>query len=221
MDDSIHKNELGNLQKDKKWSRLIIGGLIVLAIFQQINIMRNSDRTKIIQETPWGDRSKWIQGSKVSEAKLIELGKWMAHLNLDVNERTIGANTDILLNWTDGSFAEQVRSKSKAAERRLRQYAASTEFEVLSAFPDTDKLRVAMRGNLTTRISGEPNPAELKAYVAEFKFDSGRLVLKDWYEAASADDPLGLRKEPGKQGPVKAVEAAASAASSAIQAGGK
>lgn len=221
MDSNLHARDLEGLKKERLFLRVGLLGLVLLAIFQEAHIWRIAEDVKVVQETPWGDRTKWIRGNKVSEAKLTEMGAWIAHLQLDVSERTIQFNTDTLLNWTDGSFAESVRAKSKATERRLKQYAASTSFEAQETTPDTEHLRVAMRGQLTTRINGEANTPETKAYIAEFKFDSGRLTLKDWYEAGDTDDPLGMKQLPGKQGPTKAVDIAASAAMSSSQPGTK
>lgn len=221
MDSNLHARDLDALKKERIFLRIGLLGLVALAIFQEAHIWRIAENVKVVQETPWGDRTKWIRGSKVSEAKLSEMGAWIAHLQLDVSERTIQFNTDTLLNWTDGSYSEAVRAKAKATERRLKQYAASTAFEVLESTPDPDHMRVAMRGPLTTWINGVPNTPETKAYIAEFKFDSGRLTLKDWYEAGDTDDPLGLKQLPGKQGPTKAVDVAASAAMSSSQPGAK
>ena len=217
MDSTLHARDLAGLSKERIFLRLSLVLLIILAIFQEAHIWRIAENVKVVQETPWGDRTKWIRGSKVSEAKLSEIGSWIAHLQLDVSERTIQFNTETLLNWTDGSFAEAVRAKAKATERRLKQYAASTSFEPLESTPDTEHMRVAMRGQITTWINGVPNTPETKAYVAEFKFDSGRLTLKDWYEAGDTDDPLGLKQLPGKQGPTKAVDASASASMNTSQ----
>lgn len=216
MDDRTHAREIGSLTQERTYLRMGLMAIICLAILQQWHIWSVAEKVHIVQETPWGEQSKWIHGQKVSEAKLIEIGSWMAHLQLDVSERTIQFNTETLLNWTDGSYAEGARAKAKAVERRLKQFAASTSFEPTAAYADTEKLRVGVVGTLTTRVNGEANQPEPKAYVAEFSLKSGRLMLKDWYESADSSDPLGLRKQPGQQGPVKAVDVAASNAAAAV-----
>lgn len=192
MNPDKHGADIRELKASLSTQRRISAGLLGLAILLAVNNLRLTGREKTILEPPVRTQSVWVQGEKVSASYLEEMGQFIAHVMLDVTPRSIAVNQQTVLGWTHPAFHGELKNRMSLEEERLKRDNATTVFWPNQVVPDPDRMRVALIGELATYINDRKTSDVPQAWLAEFEFKGGRMLLKDWKET-SLDDPLKLK----------------------------
>jgi type IV conjugative transfer system protein TraE len=187
------QTEIKDLKKSVRYNQMIALAAVIAVVLMSTTVMGLKDSIRVVQETPGGDKSRWIGDSTMSDAKLVEAGLWVAHLRLDVGATTVHPYNDLLLNLAHPKFHEQLKQEAETALNKLRDSNAATEFTPGDIKTDVKRLKVALIGELRTRVNSELLPSQAKAYVASFQVSHGVIQLIDWQES-STTNPFGDAK---------------------------
>jgi len=145
---------------------------------------------KIVQQTPDGDRSRWIsESSGPSRQKIIDTGFFMSSLTLDVSPGSVKTKGELLKTWIPASGWDVMNRKIQKASLALERIGGVQSFNPLFATPDPERLRIALTGEFRQWVNGVPIPTETRTYAYIFTQDGSRLYLADWFES-SKDKPF-------------------------------
>lgn len=179
------KSELGNARSALNFQQLITALVLVLAIILALMLWRAHKAEKIVMQTPWGDRSRWISESDGPSAQLlIDNAFWMAHLNLDVSPASLKTNSELLQSWIPPAEWKKMKKKVEDKATEVRRTSAVESFAPLYAVPDPSNLRIALTGEYRQWVGDVPIPPRTRTYAFQFKQEGTRLYFVDWYESA-------------------------------------
>lgn len=179
------KSQLGDARMSLNFQQLITALVLILCIILALMLWRSHNAEKIVQQTPWGDRSRWISASDGPSAQLlIDDAFWMAHLNLDVSPASLKTNSELLQTWIPPAEWKKMKKKVDEKSAEIRRTSAVESFAPLYAIPDPANLRIALTGEYRQWIGDVALPPRIRTYAFVFKQEGTRLYFVDWYESS-------------------------------------
>lgn len=181
------KIDLNHLRSSLTLQQIITIAMVLLCAVLLFKYMGAKDGEKIVQQTPWGDKSRWISATNgPSVQTLNDAALWVAHLTQDITPVSIEPNSELLKVWIDPDNWADLKKKTDKSVEKMREMGAVQMFAPTVITPDVGKLRVALTGEVRKWIGDVPIPAETKTYAFQFKQSSTQLFLVDWYESSRA-----------------------------------
>jgi conjugal transfer pilus assembly protein TraE len=151
--------------------------LLILLIILSLCLFFRSERVIVLP--PEVRREFWVEGNRFSPEYLEEMGVYFLHLALDINQTTLGYNTEILSRYADSETSNYLRNKYEKDIKKLKQNDASTSFEVKEVMVYPDKNLIQAEGILNKYV-GSKRIKEIPAtYEVYFKTYRGRLFFKE------------------------------------------
>lgn len=179
------KTDLGHLRSSLLLQQIINIAMVLVCAVLLFKYLGAKDGEKIVQQTPDGDKSRWISTtSGPSVQTLNDAAMWMAHLTQDITPSNIDTNAQLLKVWIDPENWDDLKKKTDKSVAKMREMGAIQMFAPSVFTPDAPKLRVALTGESRKWIGDVSIPAETKTYVFQFKQSSTQLFLVDWYESS-------------------------------------
>jgi conjugal transfer pilus assembly protein TraE len=106
----------------------------------------------------------------------------------------------LLLQYAAPSAFGELRTQLATTAERLKRDGAATIFSAQDLSVDERRLRVGVRGQLTTFVSDRRVSEVVKGYAIEFQYTGGRITLKSFRET-HPNDPLEAKNAAGTADP--------------------
>lgn len=179
------KSQLGEARLSLNFQQFITALVLVLCIILALMLWRSHKAEKLVMQTPWGDRSRWISESEgPSPQLLIDNAFWMAHLNLDVSPASLKTNSELLQTWIPPAEWKKMKKKVDDKATEVRRTSAVESFAPLFAVPDPANLRIALTGEYRQWIGEIAIPPRMRTFAFVFKQEGTRLYFVDWFESS-------------------------------------
>ena len=191
MTPELNRNDTQDLKRLLARQQFINFGLVAILLLLALTLLRH--QPKIILEPPTRSSTITVQGNRVDENYLIEMGNYVAHMMLDVTPATIERRNDEVLKWVHPSTYGDLQNRMTVAAKRVKASNATTMFWPTQVSPDPDNMRVALIGTLETYVNGtRVLPDRMQSWMLQFETKSGRALIKEWKETP-LDDPLMVK----------------------------
>ncbi len=179
------RSQLANARSTLGFQQLITALVLILCIILAIMVWRGHKAEKLVMQTPWGDRSRWISESDGPSAQLlIDDAFWMAHLNLDVSPASLKTNSELLQTWIPPAEWKKMKKKVDEKTTEIRRTSAVESFAPLFTVPDPANLRIALTGEYRQWIGDVAIPPRIRTFAFTFKQEGTRLYFVDWFESS-------------------------------------
>lgn len=181
------KSDLQHLRSSITLHQIINISMVLICAVLLFKYIGARDAEKIIQQSPTGDKSRWISATAgPSVQTLNDAALWIAHLTQDLTPANIEPNSELLKVWIDPEHWAELKKKTDKSAEKMREMGAIQLFSPTVYTPEVSKLRVALTGESRRWIGDVPIPAETKTWAFEFKQVSTQLFLVDFYESSRA-----------------------------------
>lgn len=172
-----------------------LGVNLVLAVFA----VRLAGHERIVLVPPAIHKSFWVEAERASPEYLEQMAYFLLQLTLNVTPQSVDHQARLLLQYAAPASFGELRTTLAAAAERLKRDSAATVFSAQDITVDERRLRVGVRGQLTTFISDRRVSELAKGYALEFETRAGRIFLKSFAETRP-HDPLDTQRPAGAAG---------------------
>jgi len=135
---------------------------------------------RIIITPPQLTQSFWIEGNQFSPQYLEEMALHYAHFLLDVTEKNILYQGDILLRYVTPESYGAFKAKLLADEKQLKQDHLSTRFSPTDVVVYPERLAVELSGELMSYVADKKISQVKETYQIRFRNQSGKLLIEDF-----------------------------------------
>jgi conjugal transfer pilus assembly protein TraE len=175
MDFTLNQHRLSAL----KFQRNVLAGgcmaLLVINGVQSLCLFFRHER--VIITPPQLTQGFWVEGNRFSPQYLEEMALHYAHFFLDVTEKNILYQGDILLRYVTPEAYGTVKAKLLEDEKRLKKNNLSTRFSPSDVVISPDQLKVDITGDLMSYVGDKKISQTRESYRFMFQNQSGRLLI--------------------------------------------
>ena len=179
-----------NDAREVRFMRMLVIGMAFAILFQTWAILRLAGTEKTVLVPPNISRSFWVGGDTASSEYLQEMAYWYAGLALTITPESAEYQDELFLKYASPDQAGKLQADMGARADFLKKNNVSTQFSVRSVKVDTDNLKVALSGTLSTFVSDKKAGDRNATYMIGFKFINGKLYVSNFKET-SDQDPFG------------------------------
>lgn len=187
MDLHLNQHRLGDL----KFQRNTIAGLcaVLLGInaIQTLSLFFRQER--VIITPPQLSQGFWVEGNRFSPQYLEEMALHYAHFLLDVTEKSILYQGEIILRYVVPESYGAFKAKLFEGEKNLKTNHLSTRFTPSDVMISPEQLRVDITGELMSYVADKKISQARETYRFQFHNQSGRLLIKDFSLVKSDRNP--------------------------------
>ncbi len=169
-----------------------IAANLVLALLSA----RLSQQERIVIIPPSVHKTFWVAHERVSREYLEQMGYFLMQLVLNVTPQSVDHQSRLLMQYAAPAAFGELRAQLAANAQRLKRDAAATVFSAHDLFVDEARMRVGVRGELTTFVSERRVSEVVKGYMIDLEYTAGRIYLKAFRET-TAHDPLETKPAAG------------------------
>lgn len=178
MDLHLHQHRLN----DVKFQRNIVAGLCVILL--SINTIQSLyfffRHERIIITPPQLSQGFWVEGNRFSPQYLEEMALHYAHFLLDVTEKTVLYQGEIILRYVVPESYGAFKTKLLDDEKHLKSNHLSIRFAPSDVVISPEQLRVDITGELMSYVADKKISQNRETYRFQFHNQSGRLLIKDF-----------------------------------------
>jgi conjugal transfer pilus assembly protein TraE len=178
MDLRINQHRLNDL----KFQRDVIAG--VCAILLGINAVQSLwlffRHERIVITPPQLSQGFWVEGNRFSPQYLEEMALHYAHFLLDVTEKTILYQGEIVMRYVVPQAYGAFKAKLLEDEKRLKSNHLSTRFAPSDVMISPERLSVEITGELMGYVGDKKISQVRETYRFQFQSQSGRLLIKSF-----------------------------------------
>jgi conjugal transfer pilus assembly protein TraE len=135
---------------------------------------------RVIITPPQLTQGFWVEGNRFSPQYLEEMALHYAHFLLDVTEKTVLYQGDIILRYVVPEAYGAFKAKLLADEKRLRRNHLSTRFAPSDVMVSPEEMKVEITGNLMSYVGDKRISKVRETYRFQFQSQSGRLLIKSF-----------------------------------------
>lgn len=176
----FHLNQ--NRLSDLKFQRNTIAG--VCAILLGINAIQSLflffRHERIVITPPQLTQGFWVEGNRFSPQYLEEMALHYAHFLLDVTEKTVLYQGEIILRYVVPESYGAFKAKLLDDEKQLKANHLSTRFAPSDVVISPELLQVDVAGELMSYVGDKKISQARETYRFQFQSQSGRLLIKDF-----------------------------------------
>ncbi|MCE3230849.1 MAG: hypothetical protein K0R52_777 [Alphaproteobacteria bacterium] len=175
MDFHLNQNRL----RDLKFQRDTIAGVCVVLLF--INAAQSFwlffRHERVIITPPQLSQGFWVEGNRFSPQYLEEMALHYAHFLLDVTEKTVLYQGEIILRYVVPESYGTFKAKLLEDEKQLKANHLSTRFAPSDVVISPEQLRVDLSGELMSYVGDKKISQVRETYRFQFQNQSGRLLI--------------------------------------------
>lgn len=175
-----YASDIAQLSGINKLLILLSIGSIFANCILAIALLSIDKSEKIIITPPTLDRSFWVHGDKVDKEYLTQMATWFLSLNLNYSSDTIKNQTDIILRYVHPSKHAALSKLFNDEIAKIHKNRQSNVFYPIKVVVKNQQ--VAVIGDFRRFIGEKKVEQKRKAYLIEFKFNTGRLSIWDLKE---------------------------------------
>ena len=187
MDFTINQYRL----KDLKFQRNTIVGvcavLLVINLTQSLWLFFRHER--VIITPPQLTQGFWVEGNSFSPQYLEEMALHYAHFLLDVTEKTVLYQGEIILRYVVPESYGAFKAKLLEDEKQLKTNHLSTRFAPSDVVISPEQLRVEISGELMSYVGDKKISQNRETYRFQFQNHSGRLLIEAFTLVKSDKNP--------------------------------
>jgi len=176
MDFQLNQNRL----RDFKIQRNSIAG--VCAILLTINAVQSLclffRHERVIITPPQLTQGFWVEGNQFSPQYLEEMALHYGHFILDVTEKNILYQGEILLRYVVPEAYGFFKAKLLEDEKNLKKNSLSTRFYAVESKVSPEDLTVELTGDLMSYVADKRISNVRETYQIQFENQSGKLLIK-------------------------------------------
>jgi conjugal transfer pilus assembly protein TraE len=189
MEFQLNQNRLSDI----KFQRNVVAGLC--AILLGINAIQSLclffRHERVVITPPQLTQGFWVEGNRFSPQYLEEMALHYAHFLLDVTEKTVLYQGEIILRYVVPESYGAFKAKLLEDEKHLKSSHLSTRFAPSDVVISPERLRVDITGELLSYVGDRKISQVRETYRFQFQNQSGRLLIRDF----SLVKPDGTSKE--------------------------
>lgn len=175
MDFTLNQHRLSDLRFQRN---ILAGACIVLLginMIQSLSLFFRHER--VIITPPQLTQGFWVEGNSFSPQYLEEMALHYAHFLLDVTEKNVLYQGDILLRYVTPDAYGAFKARLLEDEKRLKKNNLSTRFSPSDVAISPDQLRVDITGELMSYVGDKKISQVRETYQFKFQSQSGRLLI--------------------------------------------
>lgn len=178
MDLRINQHRLSDL----KFQRDAIAGVcaILLGINAAQSLWLFFRHERVVITPPQLSQGFWVEGNRFSPHYLEEMALHYAHFLLDVTEKTILYQGEIIMRYVVPEAYGAFKAKLLADEKRLKKNQLSTRFAPSDVAIAPERLSVEITGELMSYVGDKKISQVRETYRFQFYSQSGRLLIKSF-----------------------------------------
>lgn len=176
MDFQLNQQRLGGFRTQRNGIAAICGVLLLINGIQSLCILGRHER--IIITPPQLTQGFWVEGNQFSPQYLEEMALHYSHFMLDVTEKNILYQGEILLRYVVPEAYGVFHAKLLDDEKRLKRNNLSTRFYVIESKVSPDNLSVDITGDLMSYVGDKRISNVRETYQMQFQNQSGKLLIK-------------------------------------------
>jgi len=187
MDFQISQHRL----KDLKFQRNVMTGacVVLLAINAIQSLWLFVRHERIIITPPQLSQGFWVEGNRFSPQYLEEMALHYAHFLLDVTEKTVLYQGEIILRYVVPESYGAFKAKLLEDEKQLKDNQLSTRFAPSDVIIAPHRLRVDISGELMSYVGDKKVSQARETYRFQFQNRSGRLLIEAFTLVKSDKNP--------------------------------
>ena len=165
---------------DLKFQRNIVAGICAVLLatnaIQGLWLFLRLERS--IFTPPQLTQSFWAEGNLYSPQYLEEMALHYAHFLLDVTEKNVLYQGEILLRYVVPEAYGTFKAKILADEKQLKNDHLSTRFSPTDVVVHQDQLAVDLPGELMSYVGDKKISQVRETYQLKFRNQSGKLLIE-------------------------------------------
>jgi conjugal transfer pilus assembly protein TraE len=165
---------------DLKFQRNIVAGVCAVLLatnaIQGLCLLFRHER--VIITPPQLTQSFWAEGNLYSPQYLEEMALHYAHFLLDVTEKNVLYQGEILLRYVAPEAYGTFKAKILADEKQLKNDHLSTRFSPTDVVVHQDQLAVDLTGELMSYVGDKKISQVRETYQLKFRNQSGKLLIE-------------------------------------------
>lgn len=178
MDFSIKQSRLADIKVQRN---ALLGACALLLLSNSIQaILLIYRHERIIVAPPQLTQSFWVEGNQFSAQYLEQMALHYAHLILDVTEKNILYQGDIVLRAVTPESYGVFKEKLLSDEKRLQKNNLSTRFSATECKISQETLTVEITGELMSYVADKRISQIHETYQIQFQNQSGRLLINSF-----------------------------------------
>lgn len=193
MDFRLNQHRLKNLKFHRDVLAGVCGILLALNAAQSVGLLFRQER--VIITPPQLTQGFWVEGNRFSPQYLEEMALHYAHFLLDVTEKSVLYQGEIILRYVVPESYGAFKAKLLEDEKYLKQNHLSTRFAPAEAILSPNQLRVDISGELMTYVGNKKISQAKETYRFQFQNRSGRLLIESFTLLKSDKNSPLLPKE--------------------------
>lgn len=178
MEFHLNQNRLGDL----KFQRNTVAGLC--AILLSINAVQSLclffRHERVVITPPQLTQGFWVEGNRFSPQYLEEMALHYAHFLLDVTEKTVLYQGEIILRYVVPESYGSFKAKLLEDEKQLKANHLSTRFAPSDVVISPEQLKVDVSGEMMSYVGDKKISQVRETYRFQFQSQSGRLLIEDF-----------------------------------------
>lgn len=176
MDFYLNQHRLRDLKTQRNAAASVCVILLVINAVQSCWLFFRNERTIITP--PQLSQGFWVEGNRFSPQYLEEMALHYAHFLLDVTEKTILYQGEIILRYVVPESYGAFKAKLLEDEQRLKNLQVSTRFAPSDVLVSPDRLQVEISGELLSYVGDKKISQVRETYQFQFQNVSGRLLIE-------------------------------------------
>jgi conjugal transfer pilus assembly protein TraE len=187
MDFHLNQNRLSDL----KFQRNTIAGvcLILLVINAAQSFWLFFRHERVIITPPQLSQGFWVEGNRFSPQYLEEMALHYAHFLLDVTEKNVLYQGEIILRYVVPESYGAFKAKLLEDEKQLKNNHLSTRFAPSDVVISPEQLKVEISGELMSYVGDKKISQVRETYGFQFQNQSGRLLIQTFSLVKSDKNP--------------------------------
>ncbi len=176
MDFHLNQHRLRELRGQRNTVTSVCVILLVINAAQTSWLFFRHER--VIITPPQLSQGFWVEGNRFSPQYLEEMALHYAHFLLDVTEKTVLYQGEIILRYVVPESYGAFKAKLLEDEQKLKHHQVSTRFAPSDVLVSPDKLQVEISGELLSYVGDKKISQARETYKFQFQNRSGRLLIE-------------------------------------------
>lgn len=187
MDLHLNQHRLSDLKFQRNTVVGICAVLLGINTIQSLYLFFRHER--VVITPPQLTQGFWVEGNRFSPQYLEEMALHYVHFLLDVTEKTVLYQGEIILRYVIPESYGAFKAKLLEDEKHLKSNHLSTRFAPSDVVISPDQLRVDITGELMSYVADKKISQARETYRFQFHNHSGRLLIKDFILVKSDRTP--------------------------------
>lgn len=186
MDFRLNQNRLNDIKFQRDVVASICVVLLGITAIQSLCLVFRHER--VVITPPQLTQGFWVEGNRFSPQYLEQMALHFAHFFLDVTEKNILYQGEILLRYVTPEAYGAFKAKLLEDEARLKKNNLSTRFSPSDVAISPENLTVDITGDFMGYVGDKKISQTRETYQIKFTNQSGRLLIAAFSLLKSANN---------------------------------